>query len=546
MKAEKIFYNGTIITMDESQKIVEAVAVEKNYIVACGNLQDVKSIADDKTQYIDLKGKTMLPGFIDGHSHFLETAERDFWVDLNSPPVGNVNCIDDIIALLKEKAKNTPKGEWVIGWGYDDTLLKEMRHPTRQDLDKVSLEHPIVLQHRTGWVSTANSLALKIGGIDRNTEDVSTLHAIKDEHGEPTGVLETSLCPVMAQIPAIDEESYIQGIENVARTYLSKGCTTAQEGWLVYPERLEWVKNAREQDRLNIRLMLWPVAEGKQYENNKKQFPDYKSGKTIDPEQKITMGAYKLTADGSIQVLTAYLGQPYLTPPSGAKADYCGYPTHDDAWLEQRIDELHAEGKQIAVHCNGDAAIEVVLNAFEKALKRNPKEDHRFIIVHCQTVRPDQLERIARLNIICSFFVTHTYFYGDRHYNVFLGPERALRINPLKEAQANNIIFSLHNDTYVTPIDPLLSVWSAVNRQSLAGNDLGKEAQGIDVYSALKAITIDGAYQGYEEDIKGSIAVGKLADFAILEENPLEIEPLKIKDIKVLEAIVGGKSVFSL
>ena len=216
----------------------------------------------------------------------------------------------------------------------------------------------------------------------------------------------------------------------------------------------------------------------------------------------------------------------------------------DQQWLNERVLELHKQGKQVAVHCNGDGAIEMALNAFEYAQKIHYRKDSRFIFIHCQTVRPDQLKRIAELKACISFFPVHTYYWGKRHHDIFLGPKRAKRLDPVRESMSLGINCTLHNDTYITPIDPLLCVWSAVNRQSYEGQDLGKAEQGIDVYSALKAITINAAFQGFEENVKGSIEVGKLADFVVLAENPLEIDELSIKDLPVLATIVGNKLVF--
>ena len=213
-------------------------------------------------------------------------------------------------------------------------------------------------------------------------------------------------------------------------------------------------------------------------------------------------------------------------------------------WLNDRVLTFHKQGKQVAIHCNGDGAIEMAVIACEHAQEQYYREDPRFVFIHCQTARKDQLERIAKLKACISFFVTHTYFWGERHYTIFLGPERAMRLDPVREAMDLGINCTLHNDTYVTPIDPLLSVWSAVNRQTYEGRDLGRVEQGIDVYSALKAITINAAFQGFEENVKGSIEVGKLADFVVLEENPLEADEWKIKDLKIAATIVGNKLVY--
>ena len=250
------------------------------------------------------------------------------------------------------------------------------------------------------------------------------------------------------------------------------------------------------------------------------------------------MGATKLSADGSIQAYTGFLSQPYYKTPEG-KPGYVGYPSNNLKWLRQRIIDLHGNGRQIAVHCNGDAAIDAALDAYEEAQRQFPRDDARFIVIHSQMARPDQIERMSRLGAIPSFFITHTYFWGDRHYAIFMGPERAVRMSPAGDALRCGLPFTLHNDTFVTPIDPLLLVWSAVNRLSYGGRDLGKAEQGVPVLEALKGITINAARQGFEEGVKGSIEPGKFADFVVLDENPLAVDPMHLKDIEIAATIVG-------
>lgn len=542
--ADTIYYNGTILTMNDSEKTVEAVAVAGDTIAAVGSFENVKKYADANTRYVDLKGKTLMPGFIDAHSHILDTALRALWVDVNSFPLGGVRCIDDVVRLLKEKADKTPEGEWVVGWGYDDSKIKEMRHLTAEDLDKASIKHPVSVWHISGWVTYHNTLALKKGGIDDAVPDTEYYRIVRDEKGKASGIIETALCPVMAKIPAADGNAFMRGLEEVSKQYTAKGCTTSQEGWWCTKESAEQTKKAIDEDLFRLRIVLYPVGEGDVYENSGHTlYPELKSGEYVDAHKKICMGAMKLTADGSIQARTARLSRPYYVCPDD-KPGFLGPYNHEQEWLNERILEFHRQGKQVAVHCNGDGAIEMVINACEYAQKMFYREDPRFIFIHCQTVRFDQLKRIAALKASISFFPVHTYYWGERHYNIFLGPERAMRLDPVREAMDLGINCTLHNDTYVTPIDPLLCVWSAVNRQSCEGRDLGKAEQGVDVYRALKAVTINAAVQGFEEKVKGSIEPGKLADFVLFDENPLEIDEWKIKDLRILATIVGNKIVY--
>ena len=289
--------------------------------------------------------------------------------------------------------------------------------------------------------------------------------------------------------------------------YLAKGCTTAQEGWVADPNWFPLMGEAlKRRTPSNSRLVLYPLGQDISLEEYGRVFPDVPSGTPLDEEGKLVMGATKLSADGSIQAYTGFLSQPYHKTPEGRPDMWDIRPT---TWSgRQRIIDLHSNGRQIAVHCNGDAAIDVALDAYEEAQRQSPRDDTRFIVIHSQMARSDQIERMSRLEAIPSFFITHTYFWGDRHYAIFMGPERAVRMSPTGDALRCNLPFTLHNDTFVTPIDPLLLVWSAVNRLSYGGRDLGKAEQGIPVLEALKGITINAARQGFEEGVKGSIETG--------------------------------------
>lgn len=540
-QADTIYFGGPILSMDASDPGPEAVAVAGDRILATGSLDAMRALAHAGTRQVDLAGRTLLPGFIDAHSHFVDAALLTASVDLNSYPLGSVHCIEDMVALLRQRAEITPPGQCIQGWGYDDSLLAEKRHPTRQDLDRASTRHPIVLQHISGWVTTGNSLALEqvgLAGAEACAGDNVVLY--RDGSGVPTGVIEAATSPLLRLAPPPDEAGFMQAMRAGSETYLASGCTTAQDGWLVGGERLRLLHDALRQDALGLRLVIYLVGQECSMEEFCATYPQVPSGEALDERRMLIMGAAKLACDGSIQAYTGYLSRPYHVLPPDKPADYRGYPSCDIEAMTRRIAELHAAGRQIAVHGNGDAAIEAILDAFEAAQAAHPRADARHIVIHSQMARAEQMERMARLAVIPSFFITHTYYWGDRHYERFMGPERACRMSPAGDALRLGLPFTLHSDTYVTPMDPLMLVWSAVNRRSFGGRDLGREAQGVPVLEALKGVTINAAYQGFEERHKGSITPGKLADFVVLEENPLTVEPLHIKDIVVAATIVGN------
>ena len=541
--ATHVYRNGTILTMDSGGSQAQALAVRGGTILAVGTDAEVMALADQHTVVTDLRGRTMLPGFIDGHSHFVSAGlMAATQIDLSSPPVGGVKNIAEIKELIRAKAAETPKGEWILGFGYDDTGLEDKRHPLASDIDEAAPEHPVLLRHVSGHLSSCNSLALAKANYTKDTPDPVGGVIRRDEHGNPNGVLEEPPArePVFRHIPAPTEADWMEGIKAACAAYTAKGVTTAQDGFTATGD---WnaLKRAHELGLLRNRVQILPGVSRRDIDT----FNTRVSGTPLTADGKISLGAAKLLADGSLQCYTGYLSNPYhkviYDLPEGPM--WRGYPIEPEQQFIEKVVGLHRQGWQLAIHGNGDDAIQMILNAYEEAQKRYPRADARHIVIHCQTVREDQLDRIKRLGVVPSFFVVHTYFWGDRHRDIFLGPDRARRISPLRSALKRGIRFSNHNDTFVTPIDPLLSVWSAVNRRTSGGRILG-ENQTIPVMDALRSVTSWAAYQACEERIKGSLEPGKLADFVILEDNPLTVAKEAIKDIGISATIVGDEVVY--
>ena len=542
-KATQIYRNGTILTMDSRGSVVSALAVEGNVVLAVGTDDDVMAHAGPDTVVTDLRGRTMLPGFVDGHSHFVWAGLMfATQLDLSSPPVGKVKDIAEIRDLLKEKAASTPKGEWILGYGYDDTALADRRHPLASDMDDVTPDHPVLLRHVSGHLCSCNSRALALVGYDRNTPDPLGGIIRRDGHGNPNGVLEEppAMNPVAALLPEVSEEDWMRSIVTACDAYAAKGVTSAQDG---FTQEKQWaqLRKAHEKGLLRNRVQILPGLGC----CDLNQFTCHASGTPLTADRKISLGAVKHLVDGSLQCYTGCLSNPYhkiiYDLPDGPM--WRGYPMEPEQQFIEKVVGLHRQGWQLAIHGNGDAGIEDILNAFEEAQKAYPRANARHIIIHCQTVREDQLDRIERLGVVPSFFTVHTYYWGDRHRDIFLGKARASRIDPLRSALKRGIPFTSHNDTSVTPMDPLLSVWSAVNRLTGSGKVLGED-QTVSVLDALKSVTIWGAYQFHEERMKGSLEPGKLADMVILGENPLEIAPERIRDIPILATLVGNRLVY--
>lgn len=535
---DTIWLNGTIVTM-EGDQTAQAVAVLDDNIVAVGTDAEVGPLAGSQTRVVDLQGRTMTPGFYAAHDHFPGSGRVAVTqVDLNSPPIGAIENMDELVAALGDRARDLPEGQWISGRGYDDTLLAEQRHPTRTDLDRASTTHPIYISHTSGHLGVANSLALELAGITRNTPNPEGGVVRKDpDTGEPDGVFEESGGMVSRLVPPPTPDQTMESYRVAVQDYVEDGVTTAViagggRGTLAGLQR------ARDAGILTFRIITM-MSRGSPGQPTAAETGGIISG---FGDTHLKVGAIKIIQDGSNQGYTGYFTEPYHTPFKG-DPDYRGYPRRSRDDLVTMVKELHEAGYQIAIHANGDAAIDDVLYAFREAQREFPRRDARHRIEHCQMVRRDQLDAIAELNLSPSFFVGHVYYWGDRHRDIFMGPDRAAGISALRSSIDRGIRFTVHDDTPVTPVNPLQLVWVGVNRLTKSNQVLGPDER-ITPLEALRTVTIDAAWQNFEEDIKGSIAPGKLADFVVLSDNPLTVNPTEIRDITVLETIVGGKTVY--
>ncbi|MFT5608188.1 MAG: putative amidohydrolase YtcJ [Parvicella sp.] len=543
---KQIFINATVLTMNSTNAIVQAIAVDNDTIVAVGSNQEIKLLIDEDTLIHDLEGKTLLPGFVDAHSHFPGLATGKLTVDLNSPPIGDIDSIKHIITRLQANISTIKEGKWLIGVGYDDSLLKENRHVNRDDLDRVSSTVPILLLHVSGHVVAVNSLGLELTGLEISGQDQKIVapkggRFVRDDAGRLTGVIEeTARFDALELAFDLSLFDFIDMVEQGAQEYAAVGVTTAQSGL----SKEGQIKGFNIIDKLGLipqRLVIWPdIDTGKRWLSGEFSDESYNS-------DNVTIGAVKLVADGSIQAYTGFLSSPYHKHATGygehSEPDYKGYPSIEQQQLEQVIVELHQKGLQVAVHANGDAAIEMVINAVKKAQTLTPRPDARHIIIHSQMATTNQLERMKVWGITPSFFSSHTYYWGDRHRDIFMGPERSQRISPAKSATDIGLRFSIHLDTPVVPMNPLFGVWSAVNRITSSGQQLGLNER-VSVMQALRSVTIDAAWQMFLDKKTGSLEVGKKADLVILAKNPL-LQPTTLDKIDVLETYVAGLNIYT-
>lgn len=543
--ATTIYTGGDIITMNIEQPTAESVAVRDGKIIAVGSHASVLAESEGGASLVDLNGGTLLPGFIDAHGHISFTANLLASVNLSSPPIGSAETVDDIVALLAAAKEKNPAAPWIVGWGYDDSLLKEQRHPNRNDLDKVSKDIPIFLIHVSGHLSTCNSKCLEKGGITAQTPhpEGGVIQRWPDGN-EPSGVLEESASALIQRLlPVPNDQQRMQLLAAAQRYYASYGITTVQDGATYAPE-IALLKNMGEQGQLYLDIVAYEFQHAQNFSSNSAAMQvSNKNAYSDEYQGHYRVGGRKLMLDGSPQGKTAYLTKPYLHPPHGQDEAYRGYPALPQETLNAYVDNAFANNIPIIAHANGDAAAGQLIEAVTIANNTYGKADRRTVMIHAQTVREDQLDAMQSQGILPSYFASHTFYWGDWHRDSVFGVERASRISPLRTTAERGMVYTTHNDTPVVPPDMMRLLWASVNRVTRSGQVLG-EGQRVTPLEGLRAMTINAAYQYFEEGSKGSIEVGKLADFVVLDENPLEVEPLAIKDIVVLETIKEGVRVY--
>lgn len=533
----QVFINGEVLTMDVENRIVEAISVRGERIETVGSTDQIMSLVGPGTEVNDLRGRTLMPGFVDAHGHFPGSGMTVVAADLSSPPVGDKQSMQAVLAALKERASAVEPGAWVFGLGYDDTLLAEQRHPTRAELDAVSTEHPVVAIHVSAHMLVANSMALELSGIDADTEDpVGGVIGRREGSREPNGLLaETASMDVMMKLQDMPASDMYRMLKSAVREYARVGVTTAQSGGTT-PASATGMVYASKFGVIPQRLVLFAFET---------EFADLIATGEFDPGKyltdRVSMPAIKLVADGSIQGYTGYLSHPYHVPYQGDE-EYRGYPSIPREVLIEKVTNLHTQGYQLAIHGNGDESIEDILDAFEAAQQAKPADDPRMILIHSQMAREDQVARMKSLGVTPSFFSAHTYYWGDRHRDIFMGPARAAAMSPARWAQEQGLVFSSHLDTPVVPMQPLQAVWSQVYRISYGGDVIGEE-QRIDVMSALRAVTIDAAWQVFQEDRIGSLEPGKLADMIVLSGSPLA-DPMAMRELRVERTLIGGATIY--
>jgi len=555
--ADLVLTNGKIVTVDKDDTVAEAVACKGEKIIKVGTSEEIEAYTGKHTKVIDLGGKLVTPGFVDTHVHFSSGGRRVRTVDLRY-----VRSIDALIEELRKRAETLPKGRWVQGYGYNESKLKEKRYPNRYDLDKASRDHPISVTRQGGHDGIrVNSLALELAGISKDTPDPEPPSYIErdPETGEPLGNLrEEGAKPVLdliAQEPVITREEMKEGLAKTDRLFLSWGITSIQEPGAPM-DFIPMYQELLNEGRLHVRnsfLIAAPTLGRSYHRNERYQLAvdlSVEAGYTTHfGDNHLKFAGIKLGHDGSMSAGNCAVYEPYLNYPTPDNIGVVHGYTNEELGDGQALAEfspivvkLHNAGMRCGIGAIGDRGIDFFLDAIEVAHKQNPRSDARHSLEHCSLPTKEALERMKRMDVTSSTSVGFGWELGDQHRG-FMGMERMKRYMPMSSFMEMGIVASGNADWPVCSANPMEGIHVCVNRTSETGQDLSR-VQAIGVMDAIRVYTWNGAYITFEEDVKGSIEPGKLADFAVLDTDILDCDPAEIVKTKVLMTIVDGEVVY--
>ncbi len=534
-----LYYNGDIITMEgEEPEYAEALVVQDSTIAFVGSLEQAKT-EFNSYQEKDLQGKTLVPGFIDGHIHFSGLGAQALAANLLAEPDGKVNTVEDLIAEMQRWSSSNDReifDGWIVGMGYDDAILG--RHPNKDDLDQISQEIPVIVVHISGHFCTLNSKGLEVSGITAESQDpVGGVIRRVPGTREPDGTLdELAGIPLLFRLISPRTPEKIDLFMNAAQEMaISFGYTTAQEGRATgsHEALAQYAKSGKLKIDVPsyIDYSMPELMETEWYSN---QYQNH-----------YRIAGLKLTLDGSPQGRTAWRTEPYLIPPPGADESYQGYPAiPDDEQVQEIVDMAFTNDWQLLTHANGDAAIDQLIRSVASASASYGNDDRRTTLIHGQYIRYDQIDSLARYDIIPSLFPMHTFYWGDWHRQL-IGDKKGSHISPIQTAHQKCGVVTSHTDAPVALPNLMMIMWTTVNRITRSGDVIAPE-ESLSPYDALRTITIWGAYQHFEENRKGSLVQGKLADLVVLSDNPVKIDPMQLKEIEVHETIKEGVSIYQL
>jgi predicted amidohydrolase YtcJ len=539
--ADRIFTGGTIITMTDAQPLAEALALKDGRILAVGTKAGIEAdFAGPTTEMIDLAGKTLLPGFIDPHSHYINALLVANQAKVYPPPSGPGKDVDSIVAAIKAfaEAKAVPKGEMIVAYGYDDSVMPDGRLLNRDDLDAAFPDNPVRVDHVSMHGTVLNSLAQKKYGYSAETvTPPGGVIVRKEGTNEPYGlIMETAYLPVVSVSEPMTPEQEIAASKAGQMLYAAAGITTAHEGSTNLGP-LQTMKRVSDAGENIIDIVAFPFIIDLDPILAEIPLEDWGSYRN-----RLKIGGVKVTIDGSPQGRTAFFTTPYLRGGPAGETDWRGELTFPQDVVNGMVKRVYDLGVPLNLHANGDAAIDTFLTAHELAAANDLTKDRNVTMIHAQFTRKDQIPKYAEYKIRPSYYTLHTYYFADTHI-ANRGPQQAAYISPMRDSIDAGLHPTNHTDFVVAPLDQMFVLWSAVNRISRSGADIGPD-QRVIPQEGLKAMTIWVAEQYGEQDLKGTLEPGKLADLVILSDNPLTVDPMAIKDIKVVETLKEGVSIY--
>lgn len=516
-----VVINARVFTSDPALPQAEAFAVKGDKFLAVGSSADIRNIAAPGTEIIDAEGMFVTPGFIDAHSHPSGAGVNEL-VQVNA----DRRSIVEIKEAIAERARNTPNGQWVRAFKYDDTKLAEGRPLNRFDLDEAAPQNPVVVGHRGGHTGVYNSMALAMAGVTAETPDPADGRFYRDANGVLTGLVAEQARYVFRDLIPTDStrEERKEGVKLISQLMTAAGLTSVHQTGGGQNDMIAY-QDARAEDGLRFRMYLFPRGQ---------LFFDLVNAgvRTGMGDEVFRIGAVKFGADGSASERTMRMSTPY----EGRPDDY-GILTMSQQEIHEAVENAHRHDFQIGIHANGDVTIDMVLNAYERVQRLWPREDPRHRIEHCSLVNPELLSRIKAAGVIPAPFYTYAHYHGNKW--VDYGEEKMQWMFAHKSFLDYDIPVAPASDYTPGPYEPLMAIQSMVTRKDFEGRVWGPN-QRISIDQALKVCTMNGAYASFEENIKGSITVGKLADFVILADAPHDVDPDQIKNIEVVRTVVGG------
>jgi len=539
--ARTVYFGGDILTMKgDTPAYVEALAVKDGKILFAGSRDEAMAMTDGTTQRVDLAGKTLLPSFIDGHSHYINALLVANQAQVYAPPSGNGKDVPSIIAEIKRFAaeRNIRKGELIMAYGYDDSVMPDGRLLNRDDLDAAFPDNPVRVDHVSMHGAVMNSLALAKYGISAATQTPpGGVIVRKPGTEEPWGlIMETAFLPVMEKAEPMTAEQEIEWSRAGQMLYAQAGITTAHEGASHLPQ-FETMRRASEAGANIIDVVAFPFITD--VDKVLAEVPISEWGSYHD---RFKVGGVKITLDGSPQGRTAFFTTPYLQGGPAGETDWYGEPTFPQDLANKMVKKVHDLGVPLIIHTNGDAAIDAFLEAYKLAREGDDGRPWNVTTIHTQFLRKDQIPAFVENGIRPSFYTLHTFYFADTHV-ANRGEAQGSYISPMRDAIDAGLRPTNHTDFVVAPLDQMMMLWSAANRVSRAGRDVGPE-QRVTAFEGLKTMTEWAAEQYGEEATKGTLEAGKLADLVVLDANPLKVDPKAIRDIHVVETIKEGSTIF--